>query len=156
MDRVKTFAKYAMWLILFWILSDILIYFGINSTYKDISQKSEISNQIIVENAEATKVNGRINGNITNKEENNISGKYLKVNLYADSGNLLGTNFLEIGNLETNQTKEFETYFKIQDVKSYDISIIDEKVEEDMVGVFMTEDITKFGVLALLSYMIFF
>lgn len=156
MDRVKTFAKYAMWIILFWILSDILIYFGINSTYKDISQKSEISNQIIVDNAEATKVNGRIKGTITNNEENNISGKYLKVNLYADSGNLLGTNFLEIGNLETNQTKEFETYFKIQDVKSYDIGIVDEKVEEDMVGVFTNEEITRFGVLALLTYMIFF
>ena len=37
MDRVKTFAKYAIWLVLFWILSDILIYYGINSTYKAIT-----------------------------------------------------------------------------------------------------------------------
>lgn len=156
MDRIKTFAKYAIWLILFWLLSDILIYYGINSTYKDIQAKSEILNQIKVDNAEATKVNGRIKGTITNNEENNISGKYLKVNVYADSGNLLGTSFLEIGELENNQTKNFETYFKIQDVKSYDIGIVDEKVEEEMIGVFTNEEITRFGVLALLTYMIFF
>ena len=156
MDRVKTFAQYAIWLILFWILSDILIYYGINSTYKAITPKNEQTSQISVENAEATTVNGRINGSVTNSEENDLSGKYLKVDLYAESGNLLGTNYLSIGNLKANETKNFETYFKIQDVKSYDISIADEKVEEVSSDLFMTEDMTQWGVLALLTYMIFF
>lgn len=157
MDRMKTFAKYAIWVILFWILSDILIYYGINSTYKAIERKEETSNQIIINNAEATAVNGRINGTVTNNEENDISGKYIKVNLYAKSGNLLGTNYLQIGNLGTTETKGFETYFKIQDVKSYDISIVDEKPEKNTEDErFMTEDMTKAGVIALLSYMIFF
>ena len=40
MDRVKTFAKYAIWLVLFWILSDILIYYGVNSTYKNLKIKN--------------------------------------------------------------------------------------------------------------------
>ena len=156
MDRVKTFAKYAIWLILFWILSDILIYYGINSTYKNIAQKNELTSQISVNDAEATKVNGRINGTVTNREENNLSGKYLKVDLYAESGNLLGTNYLSIGKMGANEKKNFETYFKIQDVKSYDISVSDEKIESDSSDKFMTEDMTQFGVLALLTYMIFF
>lgn len=156
MGRIKTFAKYAIWLILFWILSDILIYFGINSTYKDIERKGEISSQITVNNAEATVVNGRINGFITNNDENDLSGKYIKVNLYAKSGNLLGTNYLQIGNLGVIETKNFETYFKIQDVKSYDISIVDEKVKDtESDGNFMEEDLTKAGIIALLAYMIF-
>lgn len=156
MGRIKTFAKYAIWLILFWILSDILIYFGINSTYKDIERKGEISTQITVNNAEATVVNGRINGFITNNDENDLSGKYIKVNLYAKSGNLLGTNYLQIGNLGVIETKNFETYFKIQDVKSYDISIVDEKVKDTgSDGNFMEEDLTKAGIIALLAYMIF-
>lgn len=157
MDRMKTFAKYAIWVILFWILSDILIYYGINSTYKTIERKEETSSQIIVDNAEATTVNGRINGTITNNEENDLSEKYIRVNLYAKSGNILGTNYLAIGNLGTTETKGFETYFKIQDVKSYDISIVDEKPEKNPEDDrFMTEDMTKAGVIALLSYMIFF
>lgn len=156
MGTIKKFAKYAIWLILFWILSDILIYYGVNSTYKEITPKNEQTSQISVDNAEATKVNGRINGTVTNSEENNLSGKYLKIDLYADSGNLLGTNYLSIGNLSINETKNFETYFKIQDVKSYDVSIADEAVEEGSTDLFMTEDMTNLGVLALLTYMIFF
>ena len=156
MDRIKTFAKYAIWLILFWLLSDALIYYGINSTYKDIKMKSEMSNQISIENAEATKVNGRIKGNVYNSEENDLSGKYLKIDLYAESGNLLGTNYLDIGNLRANENKSFETYFKVQDVKSFDISVADEKVEETTEGIFMKEDMTEIGIISLLTYMIFF
>ena len=156
MSTLKTFAKYAIWLVLFWILSDILIYYGINSTYKAITPKWEQTNQISVNNAEATRVNGRINGIVTNSEDNNLSGKYLKVDLYSERGNLLGTNYLEIGNLDANKTKDFETYYKIQDVKSYNISVVDEKAEKVQEESFMTEDMTKLGVLGLLTYMIFF
>lgn len=154
MDRLKTFAKYAVWIILFWILSDILIYFGLNSTYKQIEEQNELSSQIIVNRAEATRVNGRINGKIINNEEQDLSGKYLKIDLYSSIGNILGTNYLEIGKLEPNETREFETYFKVQDVKSYSISVVDQK--EEIVGEFMTEDMTKLAVIALLAYMIFF
>ena len=40
MSRMKTFAKYVIWIILFWILSDILIYYGVNSTYKELKNKN--------------------------------------------------------------------------------------------------------------------
>ena len=147
MDRMKTFAKYAIWVILFWILSDILIYYGINTTYKTISRRNE---------TEATKVNGRIKGAVTNTEENNISGKYIKIDLYSERGNVLGTKYLDIGNLEPNQTTQFETYFKIQDVKSYDVTISDEKVETTTDVDFMTEDMKQMRIIMLLTYMIFF
>ena len=62
---------------------------------------------------------------------------------------------MEVGNLRANEVKSFESYFMMQDVKSYDINIVDKK-EENSDGVFMTEDMTKLGVLALLTYMIFF
>lgn len=155
MSTVKKFAKYVIWIILFWILSDILIYYGLNSTYKDIENKGDNISNITVSEAEATKVNGRIIGKITNTEESNLNGKYLKINLYAESGNLLATEYVDVGNLRTNEVKSFESYFKMQDVKSYDINIVDKK-EENSDGVFMTEDMTKLGVLALLTYMIFF
>ena len=155
MSTVKKFAKYVIWIILFWILSDILIYYGLNSTYKDIENKGDNISQVTVSAAEATKVNGRILGKISNTEETDLSGKYLKINLYAESGNLLATEYVEIGKLRANEVKSFESYFKMQDVKSYDINIVDEK-EENSDGVFMTEDMTKIWVLALLTYMIFF
>lgn len=156
MSRMKTFAKYLIWVILFWILSDILIYFGINSTYKDIKAKNEISSQISVSDAEATTVNGRVIGTVKNSEDNDISNKYLKVDVYAESGNLLGTNFLDIGNMGAVETKNFETYFKIQNVKSYDITIVDER-EPEAIGSdnFLIEDLTKFKIITLLAFMLF-
>lgn len=156
MSRLKTFAKYAIWLILFWILSDILIYYGVNSTYKNLKIKNEIPSQVTIKNAEATKVNGRIKGTIANKEDSNMSGKYLKIDLYSDSGNLLATEYEDIGNLRVNEVKSFETYFKMQDVKQYEVNIVDEKTEETISDVFMTEDMKNTGVLLLLTYMIFF
>ena len=141
MSTLKTFAKYAIWLILFWVLSDILIYYGINSTYKAISNKGENPKQVTINSAEATKVNGRIIGKVSNDEENDLSGKFLKIDLYAENGNLLATEYEEIGNLRANEVKSFETYFKMQDVKSYGITVVEQK-EENTDG--------------LLTYMIFF
>ena len=156
MSTVKQFAKYVIWIILFWILSDILIYYGVNSTYKNLKIKNEVPSQVTIKNAEATKVNGRIKGTVANSEDSDLSGKYLKIDLYADNGNLLATEYEEIGNLRANEVKSFETYFKMQDVKQYEVNIVDKKTEETTSDVFMTEDMKKAGVLLLLTYMIFF
>lgn len=123
MDRLKTFAKYAIWLILFWILSDILIYVGINSTYKDMAQRGEIPSGIEVVQMEATSVNGRMK---VKANDVALSGKYLKVDLYSSTGVSLGTQYIELGEIKENESKEFETYFKISEVKSYEITIVDE------------------------------
>lgn len=126
MDRLKTFAKYAIWLILFWIFSDILIHVGLNTTYKNMSQKGTTPQGIEIVQMQSTAVNGRIKLNIKNTDFN---GKYLKINLYSSYDNLLGTQYLEIGSVTENTSKTLETYFKIPEVKSYDISVVDEKGE---------------------------
>lgn len=155
MKIMKSFLIYGLMIFGFWILSEILIYFGLNSTYNKINVKNNLPNEISVSRAEATIVNGRINGIIKNSAENNISGKYLKIDLYSSIGNLLGTKYLEIGELGANSSKKFETYFKIQEVKSYDISIVDEKASDVSGDLFLPEDLSKARVILLLAYMIF-
>ena len=149
MGTMKTFVKYAIWIILFWIFSDILIYAGINSTYKDIKSKGEIPNGIEVVQVQATTVNGRIKL----KVNNSLSGKFLKVDLYSSRDNILGTQYIEIGNVSENQTKEIETYFKISEVKSYQISVVDEP-GESTVG-FMDTAMTALSVLILTLKVLF-
>lgn len=123
MDRMKTFAKYVIWLVLFWILSDILIYFGINSTYKDIKQKGETPAGIQIIQMQATAVNGRMKLNVNDTA---LSGKVLKIDLYSSTGVNLGTQYLEIGKVKEKEGKEIETYFKIAEVKSYEITVVEE------------------------------
>lgn len=126
MNRVKTFAKYVIWIVLFWIFSDVLIYAGLNSTYKDMERKGTIPQGVEVVQMQSTKVNGRMNLEITGTE---LSGKYLKIDLYSNIGNLLGTQYLEIGTMKENQTKNLEKYFKITDVKTYELTVVDEMGE---------------------------
>ena len=126
METMKKFAKYLIWLILFWILSDILIYLGINSTYKDINAKGEIPTGIEVIEMQATAVNGRTKIKVN---DTNLSGKFLKIELYSSTGVNLGTQYIEIGKVKENEGKEIETYFKISEVKSYAISVTEEMGE---------------------------
>ena len=126
MERMKTFGRWALFLILFWILSDILIYVGINSTYKDIPHRGEIPTGIEVVQMEATKVNGRVKIKLN---DTSLSKKFIKIDLYSEHGINLGTQYLEIGNIKAKESKEIETYFKISEVKSYEMSVVDEKGE---------------------------
>lgn len=151
MSQIKRFGKYIIWIMLFWILSDILIYAGINSTYKDMENKGDNIPGIEVVQMQSTKVNGRIKLKLKNPE---FSGKYLKIDLYSDIGNRLGTQYINIGQIKENQVKDIETYFKMTDIKSYEISITEE-ARETTVG-FDNEEMSKFAVLTLLAYMVFF
>ena len=127
MDRLKTFLKYALWLIGFFILSNFLIYVGLNSSYRDIERKDNVENVQIYQ-AEATKVNGRIRGLIQNVNGENLNGKYVEVQLYSKRDVFLGREYIQIENIE-EEPQAFEMLFKLQDVASYEVSIVDEKQE---------------------------
>lgn len=126
MDRLKTFLKYALWLIGFFILSNFLIYVGLNSSYRDIERKDNIQ-EVQVYQAEATKVNGRIRGLIQNINEENLKGKYLEIELYSKRDIFLGREYIQIEDSKQAEPQAFEALFKLQDVASYKISIVDKK-----------------------------
>ena len=126
MDRMKTLAKYVIWIILFWILSDFLINVGLKTTYNEMQKIGQIPSGIQVKEIKSTAVNGKINLIVNSTS---LSGKFIKVDLYSSKDNLLGTQYLDIGEIRENQTKEIDTYFKISDVKKYEIFVTDEKGE---------------------------
>ena len=78
MKRMKTFLKYAIWIILFFILSEILINASLNGSYKDITRKDNIQ-QVEIVSAEATNINGRVKGTIRNSEKDYLTGEYSPV-----------------------------------------------------------------------------
>jgi len=145
MSTVKKLFTYALWIILFWILSDILIYLGINSTYKDIEERGETPAGIEVVQVQATTVNGRIKVKANSPE---ISGKYLKVDLYSSTGVNLGTQYLELGEVKENEAKEIETYFKIMEVKSYEMTVVEEMGQST--GNFMDTALSTVTILGIL------
>ena len=131
MSRMKTFFKYAIWIILYFIFSEIMININLETTYRNIGRKDNLP-QVIVYQAQATKVNGRIKGTITNKSENKIEYKYIKVDFYSERDVLLGTKYIDVSAIREDETQNLELYFKLQDVSYYEMSFTNEKTESEI------------------------
>ena len=134
MSRVKTLFMYASWVILFIIFSEFLINVGLNSAYKPIERKDNVS-QVNVYQAEATLVNGRIRGLITNSETDNISNKFLEFDFYSERDVYLGKKIININELQPGETQNFEILFKLEDVDYYTVSVLDEKPEGEEIEI---------------------
>lgn len=141
MDRVKTLLKYAIWVLVFFILSEFLINVGLNSTYRKISRKDNIE-QVNIYQAEATLVNGRIRGTITNSEPEELNGKYVRIDFYSKRDVFLGRRYIEVKDLEQNGTMSFEVFFKLKEVGSYEVVIADKKEPADEIE-WVPKDWTK-------------
>ena len=140
MDRMKTLLKYALWIILFYIFSNLIIYLNLETTYQNIGRKDNLE-QVTIYQAQATKVNGRIKGTIYNNEKNKITNKYLRIDLYSERGNFLGSKYIDVSNMRDNETRELEAYFKVQDVDYYEMKFTDEKEEGELPE--MLKDLTR-------------
>ena len=165
MGRLKTFRKYIIWIVAFYLFTMLITYVGLNSTYKDISTSNELSDQVKVDIAQATKVNGRIYGEVTNSEENNLNGKYLKVKIYDKKGELRGEKFLKIENTEINVPKKFMVYFTSENIESYSVDIVDDSEEtqteiksvaELFKDVFTDKELGKSVIIAFVLWAIFY
>ena len=109
------------------ILTGFLIFIGFNVNFKPIELKSELSNQLSIEKAEATKVQARVYGYVQNSSENDVNGKFIRVSVFNVNGENLETKFLKIENLGKNESKLFKVWFNKNEVKSYTIDIVDNK-----------------------------
>lgn len=154
MSRIKTFLKYAIWLIAFYIFSNIMIYFNLETTYQNIERKDNLP-QVAIYQAQATKINGRIKGTVYNNSENKITSKYLRVDLYSARDILLGSKYIDVSTMRENETRNIEIYFKVQDVEYYEIIFTDEKEEGELPE--MIKDLTREEVVwgTFLTFLIF-
>lgn len=126
MSTIKSFLKYALLIIVFAILSELLISASLQSSYKDIKRKDNTS-QVTISQAQATLVNGKIKGTIVDDRKDNLTGKYVKITLYSKRDNEVGKKYVPIETTDVNKAQDFSLYFEKQDVTSYDISIVNEK-----------------------------
>ena len=83
-------------------------------------------------------------GIIKNSAENNVSNKYVKLELYSDLNNEIGTRYIPINELEQNNVKPLELYFKVKHVRYYKLSIVDEKGPDEGLDIdILPKDLTK-------------
>lgn len=151
MSRMKTFGIYFLMVIGLYILSNILIFIGLNTNYDKITNISSLPEEVEIYKAEATSVNGRIKGKITNIED--VKDKYLKVELVSDTGTCMGIKYYDISEIiKENTDGEFKIYFKANYVEKYSISIVDEKEssQELSLDIFLSEEMKNTAIISLL------
>ena len=156
MDRMKTFLKYAIWIILFFFFSNFIISVGINSSYKKMNAPSEeLPQGVEITEAESTLVNGKVKGNIDTKQNEDLIGKYLKLDFYSKRDNLMGTKYIPITEVNEEGKVPFSTYFELKDVTSYKASIVEQKIGEEIK--FIPKEMTRPEIIfaAIVTLMIF-
>ena len=125
MSRLKTFLMYAVWVLAFFIFSQVMIYIAINTTYK--YKNVEIKTSIITEaEVQATSINGYAKCKITNNTQNDIENKYIKLECYSKNDVIMGTKYIKIDKILTNENQEFEIRFNYSKVDNAKIEIVDE------------------------------
>lgn len=163
MGRLKTFLKYIIWIVSLAAFSALLIYIGLNSTYKNIESIQKPISQINVEIAQATTVNGKIYGKVTNTEENYINDKYIRVEIFNKRMESMGTKYLKIEDLDVGRTKLFAVNFTAENIKYYTIDIVEDsaktaeeakKTEDLYKDIFTKEELKQRAIIGLLLYML--
>lgn len=163
MDKVKSFFKYGIIIAFLNFLTFFCAYVGFNSTYKNIDNIGNIPSEVKIELAQATSVNGRIYGKITNSKENDLNGKYIKTQIFNKQDSLMGTKFIKIENLGEEE-KKFAVNFKTEGVKKYNIEIVDDNsyVQEEVIRsiklygkVFTKEELKTYAIILLIFYAMF-
>lgn len=124
MERLKTFLMYGVWILIFFIFSQIMIYIAINTTYK--YKNVEVKTSTITEaEVQATSINGFAKFKILNNTQEIIKDKYIKVDCYSKNDVLMGTKYIKIEEIQTNEEKEFEVKFNYSRVNKAKIEIVD-------------------------------
>ena len=117
MDRMKTFGKYAFWGIALYLLTLVFTFIGFNINYKDINFNILTPEQISIEKAEATSSEGRVYGYVSNIKENNINGKYIKIEIYNENNEKDEIQYLKIQDVKYGEKKLFKASFKTDNAK---------------------------------------
>ena len=129
MTTMKKFFMYAVWVILFFIFSQVMIYVAINTTYK--TKQVDVKTQSIINaSVNASSINGTAKCIVKNNTENDIENKYIKIDCYPKNNVLMGTKYIKIDKILTNEEKEFEVRFNYNKVDRAEIEIIDELPNE--------------------------
>lgn len=151
MKTLKLFRNLLIIFVAFYIFSEIVSAQYLKNTYSDVSnvEIADQSQKIEIEESKATKVNGYIEGKVTNTQNESTENKYIKVDCYSKYDNYLGTEYAKIGNLENGQSNNFKIKYKFEDVENLKISITDQGPEDADLNL-KTRELTRIEKMALI------
>ena len=131
MNTLKKFAKYALWLIICYILVNVLSYAFIAKSYNKLDNYTILVNtpKIEIIESKATKANGYIIGSVKNNTGKVLNKEYIRINFYNNNSTYIGTEYVELNDIQENASKDFKLSYKYNNVACFSIDTTDEKAE---------------------------
>lgn len=136
MARLKKNMLYLTLFVGFFIYTTIMS----NWIVKDLNQKItdiqvlDKSPIITVDNCEAGKYSGKINGTVRNNTGKHIEKALLKIDLYDSDNRYIGTKYDELKYFNVNELLKFDTTFKFEDVKAVKLSVVYDEISVQKVS----------------------
>ncbi len=131
MKRMKTFCKYVLWIIAFFIFSTIGSDLLIQKSYKTVSnenihiEKSSDGFEITVERADSNKRQGYFIGTVKNTSKKVIDKKYVKVDSFY-KGRLMQEKYLAFENLQPGEERKFKLLYDVGQIDQFRVTYVDE------------------------------
>lgn len=134
MKSLKKFTMYIIILLALYIFVSLASFGFINKAYKNIGDYEILtkSPKIEIIESKATYVNGYVIAKVTNNTGVEIDKTYLKLDLYTENDNYLGTKYNEIKDFSGNEVLEVKTSFKFNGVDHYKVSLVNSIAADDL------------------------
>lgn len=128
MSRMRTFLLYALGIIGFMFLSYVLENGLIANMYKKMNGDVISTPEIVIEDVSgrASNVNGYMNFKLTNLSRYDNPNQYIKIDLYSKQGLHAVTKYVEIADVPSQTSKNYQIKFKGSELRKYDISVVSE------------------------------
>lgn len=128
MARMRTFFLYALAIVLFIFISEVLEDGLVMGMYKKMNGQIVPSSayNVAIEDADgrATNVNGYLTFKVKNNSSSSTDLGNLKIDLYSRRGLHAMTKYVDITDIEPGSTKEYQVKFKGKEIGGYKVSIL--------------------------------
>lgn len=127
--QTKNLKRWFLYAILLFAFVTIGVTVCIKSMYQPFLNYKIEENvlNLKVDEAKKTNANGYIKGEVTNGGESELGGKYIKFDFYTKNDVNIGTDYIEIGTLKSQETKTYELKFRYSNVEKMTLKIVDNK-----------------------------
>lgn len=131
MQRMQTFLKYALWIILFYLFSNFAISTMIKTTYRNVGkdnihiQQADNGFEINVDRADSNRRQAYFTGTVKNNSDKVIDRQYVKVESYY-KGKLMQEKYMAFENMQPGEERKFKLLYNVGKIDEYKVSYVDE------------------------------
>lgn len=129
--QTRNLRRWLIWFILLFAFVTVGSIMAVKTMYKDINAygvRSGNNLNLTVNEAKATNVNGYIKGTIKNVGENELDGGYICAMLFDENYELKGTEYLDVGTIRPDETKNYELKFKRDNIKHFYLLTVSDEI----------------------------